>query len=114
MNRDDKKTTNVLVVGTGGASNEYVLMKADIVRSKGARKVGPYMVTRCMSLAVAGMKIASGAALRSSMIGTAKSVTSRSWSRSVPRSPSQWPSAAPGTPHPMPRAALPVVLLSAG
>ena len=42
-----------LVVGTGGASNEYVLMNADIVRSKGARKVGPYMVTRCMSSAVA-------------------------------------------------------------
>lgn len=42
-----------LVVGTGGASNEYVLMNADIVRSKGARKVGPYMVTRCMSSAIA-------------------------------------------------------------
>lgn len=42
-----------LVVGTGGASNEYVLMNADLVRSKGARKVGPYMVTRCMSSAVA-------------------------------------------------------------
>jgi 3-oxoacyl-[acyl-carrier-protein] synthase-1 len=42
-----------LVVGTGGASNEYVLMNADIARSKGARKVGPYMVTRCMSSAVA-------------------------------------------------------------
>ena len=42
-----------LVVGTGGASNEYVLMNAELARSKGARKVGPYMVTRCMSSAVA-------------------------------------------------------------
>ena len=42
-----------LIAGTGGASTENVFWTADTVRSKGARKVGPYMVTRCMSSAIA-------------------------------------------------------------
>jgi 3-oxoacyl-[acyl-carrier-protein] synthase I len=42
-----------LIVGTGGASTENVFWTADTVRAKGARKVGPYMVTRCMSSAIA-------------------------------------------------------------
>jgi 3-oxoacyl-[acyl-carrier-protein] synthase I len=42
-----------LIAGTGGASTENVFWTGDTVRSKGARKVGPYMVTRCMSSAIA-------------------------------------------------------------
>jgi 3-oxoacyl-[acyl-carrier-protein] synthase I len=41
-----------LIVGSGGASTEHVFATADIVREKGARKVGPYMVTRCMASAI--------------------------------------------------------------
>ncbi len=37
-----------LVVGSGGASNENVVLAADIARSKGVRKVGPFMVPRTM------------------------------------------------------------------
>lgn len=42
-----------LIAGTGGASTENVFLTADTVRGRGARKVGPYMVTRCMSSAIA-------------------------------------------------------------
>jgi 3-oxoacyl-[acyl-carrier-protein] synthase I len=42
-----------LIIGTGGASTENVLLTTDTAREKGARKVGPYMVTRCMSSAIA-------------------------------------------------------------
>ena len=42
-----------LIAGTGGASTENVFLTADTVRNRGARKVGPYMVTRCMSSAIA-------------------------------------------------------------
>ena len=38
-----------LIVGSGGASTENVLRSTDILRSKGLRRVGPYMVTRTMS-----------------------------------------------------------------
>ncbi len=38
-----------LVVGSGGASHENVILAADLLRSKGLRKVGPYMVTKTMS-----------------------------------------------------------------
>jgi 3-oxoacyl-[acyl-carrier-protein] synthase-1 len=41
-----------LIAGSGGASTENVFWTADTVRQKGARKVGPYMVTRCMSSAI--------------------------------------------------------------
>jgi 3-oxoacyl-[acyl-carrier-protein] synthase I len=41
-----------LIVGSGGASTENVFWTADTVRQKGARKVGPYMVTRCMASAI--------------------------------------------------------------
>jgi len=37
-----------LVVGSGGASNENVVLAADLARSKGVRKVGPFMVPRTM------------------------------------------------------------------
>ncbi len=38
-----------LVVGSGGASTENVVLAADLLREKGIRKVGPYMVPRTMS-----------------------------------------------------------------
>ncbi len=38
-----------LVVGSGGPSTEYLVEAADIMREKGIRRVGPYMVTRTMS-----------------------------------------------------------------
>ena len=41
-----------LIVGSGGASTENVVWTADTARQRGPRKVGPYMVTRCMSSAI--------------------------------------------------------------
>ena len=37
-----------LIVGSGGASTENTVLAADLLREKGLRKVGPYMVTRTM------------------------------------------------------------------
>jgi 3-oxoacyl-[acyl-carrier-protein] synthase-1 len=52
----DDKVSNPrtgLIVGSGGASTENVVWCADTARQKGPRKVGPYMVTRCMNSAIA-------------------------------------------------------------
>ncbi|PWW16112.1 MULTISPECIES: beta-ketoacyl-ACP synthase I [Pseudidiomarina] len=38
-----------LVVGSGGASGEHQVAAADIMREKGVKRVGPYMVPRCMA-----------------------------------------------------------------
>ncbi len=38
-----------LIMGTGGASTANVVQSADILRSKGVRRIGPYMVTRTMA-----------------------------------------------------------------
>jgi len=38
-----------LIVGTGGGSPENIVEAADLLRAKGIRRVGPYMVTRTMS-----------------------------------------------------------------
>ncbi len=38
-----------LVVGTGGGSPANIVQAADILREKGVKRVGPYMVTRTMS-----------------------------------------------------------------
>lgn len=38
-----------LIVGSGGASHENVVRAVDLLRKKGVRRVGPYMVTRTMS-----------------------------------------------------------------
>ncbi len=38
-----------LVVGTGGASPENIVLSVDTLRSKGLRRVGPYMVPRTMA-----------------------------------------------------------------
>ena len=37
-----------LITGSGGASNRNAVLAADIMREKGVRRVGPYMVTRTM------------------------------------------------------------------
>ena len=37
-----------LIVGSGGASTENTVLAADIMREKGIRRVGPYMVTKTM------------------------------------------------------------------
>ena len=41
-----------LIAGSGGASAEYQVETADLMREKGVRKVGPYMVPRTMSSTV--------------------------------------------------------------
>ncbi len=38
-----------LVMGSGGPSTSHLVDSADILRSKGVKKIGPYMVTRAMS-----------------------------------------------------------------
>lgn len=38
-----------LVVGSGGASGEHQVEAADILRERGVKRVGPYMVPRCMA-----------------------------------------------------------------
>ncbi len=42
-----------LVAGSGGSSTANIVQAADILRSKGVRKIGPYMVPRSMSSTVA-------------------------------------------------------------
>jgi 3-oxoacyl-[acyl-carrier-protein] synthase-1 len=49
---DDSDVSNVrtgLVMGSGGPSTSNQVEAADILRTKGIKKVGPYMVTRSMS-----------------------------------------------------------------
>ncbi len=41
-----------LICGSGGASSANVVLTADTTRNKGPRRVGPYMVTKCMSSAI--------------------------------------------------------------
>jgi 3-oxoacyl-[acyl-carrier-protein] synthase I len=41
-----------LIMGSGGASSENQVLAADILREKGIRRVGPYMVTRTMASTV--------------------------------------------------------------
>ena len=53
---DDTQVSSVrtgLIVGSGGASIESVMWCTDTARQKGARKVGPYMVTKSMNSAIA-------------------------------------------------------------
>ncbi|ATG90859.1 beta-ketoacyl-ACP synthase I [Methylomonas koyamae] len=49
---DENDISNIrtgLVMGSGGPSTSNLVDSADILRSKGVKKVGPYMVTRAMS-----------------------------------------------------------------
>lgn len=41
-----------LIAGSGGASTENVVISADILRNKGVRRIGPYMVPRTMGSTV--------------------------------------------------------------
>ncbi|MBE0615340.1 MAG: beta-ketoacyl-ACP synthase I [Burkholderiales bacterium] len=41
-----------LIVGSGGGSPENQVEAADVMRAKGVKRVGPYMVPRCMSSTV--------------------------------------------------------------
>ena len=52
---EDDQVSNVrtgLVVGSGGASAENIVDTADITRTKGVKRVGPYRVTRTMGSTV--------------------------------------------------------------
>ena len=47
----EDKVSNVrsgLIMGSGGGSNENVVIATDTLREKGLRRIGPYMVTRTM------------------------------------------------------------------
>jgi 3-oxoacyl-[acyl-carrier-protein] synthase-1 len=51
----DEQVSNVrtgLIAGSGGASSENQVLAADILREKGIRRVGPYMVPRTMASTV--------------------------------------------------------------
>jgi 3-oxoacyl-[acyl-carrier-protein] synthase-1 len=41
-----------IIAGSGGASSENQVISADIMREKSVKRVGPYMVTRCMGSTV--------------------------------------------------------------
>ena len=41
-----------LIMGSGGASSEYQIDSADILRSKGLKRIGPYRVTKAMGSTV--------------------------------------------------------------
>ena len=41
-----------LIVGSGGASSSNILVVGDTLRNKGAKRVTPYMVTKCMASSI--------------------------------------------------------------
>ncbi len=45
-------SVRVLLLSSGGASSENQVLSADILREKGVKRVGPYMVPRCMASTV--------------------------------------------------------------
>lgn len=52
---DESDISNIrtgIIAGSGGASSENIVKSADILRSRGVRKIGPYMVTRTMGSSV--------------------------------------------------------------
>jgi 3-oxoacyl-[acyl-carrier-protein] synthase-1 len=52
---DESDVSNVrtgLIAGSGGASSANVVWGADTLRNRGVRRVGPYLVPRCMSSTV--------------------------------------------------------------
>lgn len=51
----DEQVSNVrtgIIAGSGGASSENQVESADIARKRGIKRMGPYMVTRCMASTV--------------------------------------------------------------
>jgi 3-oxoacyl-[acyl-carrier-protein] synthase-1 len=52
---EDDDISNIrtgIIAASGGASSENIVKSADILRSRGVRKIGPYMVTRTMGSSV--------------------------------------------------------------
>ncbi|HNP63930.1 MAG TPA: beta-ketoacyl-ACP synthase I [Woeseiaceae bacterium] len=52
---DDSDISNIrtgIIASSGGASSENIVKSADILRERGVRKIGPYMVTRTMGSSV--------------------------------------------------------------
>lgn len=52
---DDADVSNIrtgIIAGSGGASSENQVSSADVIRAKGVKRVGPYMVPRCMGSTV--------------------------------------------------------------
>ncbi len=52
---EDGDISNVrtgIIAASGGASSENIVQSADILRARGVRKIGPYMVTRTMGSSV--------------------------------------------------------------
>jgi len=65
-NLPEEMVSNVrtgLIVGAGGASHESILEGIDTLREKGARRVGPYMVTKAMASGVSAC-LATGAKIK--------------------------------------------------
>jgi 3-oxoacyl-[acyl-carrier-protein] synthase-1 len=52
-----------LIVGQGGASHESIVEGVDILREKGVRRVGPYMVTKSMASGISAC-LATGAKIK--------------------------------------------------
>ena len=51
--RDVSNERTGIVMGSGGPSTSNQVLAADIAREKGPKRVGPYMVPRCMSSTIA-------------------------------------------------------------
>ena len=52
---EDSDVSNVrsgIIAASGGASSENIVKSADILRDRGVRKIGPYMVTRTMGSSI--------------------------------------------------------------
>lgn len=47
--KDVSNERSGLIMGSGGPSTKNLLESFDVAREKGAKRIGPYMVTRCMS-----------------------------------------------------------------
>jgi 3-oxoacyl-[acyl-carrier-protein] synthase-1 len=50
--QDISSTRTGLIAGSGGASSSNIVWGADTLRERGVRRVGPYLVPRCMSSTV--------------------------------------------------------------
>jgi len=52
VEQDISSTRTGLIAGSGGASSSNIVWGADTLRERGVRRVGPYLVPRCMSSTV--------------------------------------------------------------
>ena len=79
-----------LIMGSGGGSPANQIEAADVLRSKGIRRVGPYQVTRCMgstvsanlstAFAIKGINFSITSACSTSAGCNRGANTTRSWS----------------------------------